>query len=249
MLPVLRGDAGRRRGGLPPGRRHALRGDHRVPARRRALPGAVARALRPLRAGDPRASLLRGRGRCATWSTSTTTSASSSCLFDGVAEPVDGALQPDLSRPGNGLELERADAERYATKEQPMCIASRCADALGNLRAGRMQQTLAAAAAAERAAAGVRDLPRALQGLVRRQLDVDADRPHAAAYRGGRRRPCSPSGRRARCSRPSRRSTPRTDWSASSRTCAGCTASPAAAQADVQPGDGPAAARARARSC
>jgi L-alanine-DL-glutamate epimerase-like enolase superfamily enzyme len=35
-------------------------------------------------------------------------------LFDGVLEPVDGALRPDLSRPGNGLELKRADAERYA---------------------------------------------------------------------------------------------------------------------------------------
>ena len=35
-------------------------------------------------------------------------------LFDGVIEPVDGALHPDLSRPGNGLELRRADAERYA---------------------------------------------------------------------------------------------------------------------------------------
>jgi L-alanine-DL-glutamate epimerase-like enolase superfamily enzyme len=35
-------------------------------------------------------------------------------LFDGVAVPVDGALHPDLSRSGNGLELRRADAERYA---------------------------------------------------------------------------------------------------------------------------------------
>ncbi|HEY3766883.1 MAG TPA: enolase C-terminal domain-like protein [Gaiellales bacterium] len=35
-------------------------------------------------------------------------------LFDGVAEPVDGALHPDLSRPGNGLELRHADAGRYA---------------------------------------------------------------------------------------------------------------------------------------
>jgi L-alanine-DL-glutamate epimerase-like enolase superfamily enzyme len=35
-------------------------------------------------------------------------------LFDGVPEPLDGALHPDLSRPGNGLELRRADAERYA---------------------------------------------------------------------------------------------------------------------------------------
>jgi L-alanine-DL-glutamate epimerase-like enolase superfamily enzyme len=35
-------------------------------------------------------------------------------LFDGVLEPVDGALVPDPSRPGNGLELKRADAQRFA---------------------------------------------------------------------------------------------------------------------------------------
>jgi L-alanine-DL-glutamate epimerase-like enolase superfamily enzyme len=35
-------------------------------------------------------------------------------FFDGVPDPVDGALHPDLSRPGNGLELRRADAGRYA---------------------------------------------------------------------------------------------------------------------------------------
>jgi L-alanine-DL-glutamate epimerase-like enolase superfamily enzyme len=35
-------------------------------------------------------------------------------LFDGVLEPVEGALRPDRSRPGNGLELKRADAARYA---------------------------------------------------------------------------------------------------------------------------------------
>ena len=35
-------------------------------------------------------------------------------LFDGVLEPKDGSLEPDRSRPGNGLELKRADAERYA---------------------------------------------------------------------------------------------------------------------------------------
>jgi L-alanine-DL-glutamate epimerase-like enolase superfamily enzyme len=35
-------------------------------------------------------------------------------LFDGVLEPRDGALHPDLTRPGNGLELKRADAARYA---------------------------------------------------------------------------------------------------------------------------------------
>jgi hypothetical protein len=35
-------------------------------------------------------------------------------LFDGTLEPVDGSLRPDLLRAGNGLELKRADAERYA---------------------------------------------------------------------------------------------------------------------------------------
>jgi hypothetical protein len=35
-------------------------------------------------------------------------------LFDGVARPLEGALAPDLSRPGLGLELKRADARRYA---------------------------------------------------------------------------------------------------------------------------------------
>jgi L-alanine-DL-glutamate epimerase-like enolase superfamily enzyme len=35
-------------------------------------------------------------------------------LFDGVATPRAGMLTPDLGRPGNGLELKRADAERYA---------------------------------------------------------------------------------------------------------------------------------------
>jgi L-alanine-DL-glutamate epimerase-like enolase superfamily enzyme len=35
-------------------------------------------------------------------------------LFDGVLEPCDGALEPDRTRPGHGLELRRGDAERYA---------------------------------------------------------------------------------------------------------------------------------------
>ena len=35
-------------------------------------------------------------------------------LFDGVPQPVNGALRPDLSRPGIGLELKRTDAERFA---------------------------------------------------------------------------------------------------------------------------------------
>ena len=36
-------------------------------------------------------------------------------LFDGVLAPDAGALRPDRSRAGNGLELKRADAERYAS--------------------------------------------------------------------------------------------------------------------------------------
>jgi L-alanine-DL-glutamate epimerase-like enolase superfamily enzyme len=35
-------------------------------------------------------------------------------LFDGTLEPENGRLVPDRSRPGHGLELRRADAERYA---------------------------------------------------------------------------------------------------------------------------------------
>ena len=35
-------------------------------------------------------------------------------LFDGTLEPEEGRLRPDRSRPGHGLELKRADAERWA---------------------------------------------------------------------------------------------------------------------------------------
>lgn len=35
-------------------------------------------------------------------------------LFDGALTPVSGKLEPDLSRPGLGLEWKRRDAERYA---------------------------------------------------------------------------------------------------------------------------------------
>jgi L-alanine-DL-glutamate epimerase-like enolase superfamily enzyme len=34
-------------------------------------------------------------------------------LFDGAARPARGALHPDLSRPGMGLEFKRQDAERF----------------------------------------------------------------------------------------------------------------------------------------
>jgi L-alanine-DL-glutamate epimerase-like enolase superfamily enzyme len=35
-------------------------------------------------------------------------------LFDGVVEPVGGALRPDRSRAGNGLALKRKEIERWA---------------------------------------------------------------------------------------------------------------------------------------
>jgi L-alanine-DL-glutamate epimerase-like enolase superfamily enzyme len=37
-----------------------------------------------------------------------------SMLFDGVLEPEDGALRPDRTRAGNGLELKREEAARWA---------------------------------------------------------------------------------------------------------------------------------------
>jgi L-alanine-DL-glutamate epimerase-like enolase superfamily enzyme len=36
-------------------------------------------------------------------------------IFDGVSDPADGALKPDLERCGLGLVLKRADLERFAT--------------------------------------------------------------------------------------------------------------------------------------
>ena len=37
-----------------------------------------------------------------------------SMFFDGFRQPVNGELSPDLSRPGMGIELKRADADRFA---------------------------------------------------------------------------------------------------------------------------------------
>ena len=53
-------------------------------------------------------------GRCATWSTSTTTPASSSCSSTARSIPSDGALRPDPDRPGLGIELKTRDAEEFA---------------------------------------------------------------------------------------------------------------------------------------
>jgi L-alanine-DL-glutamate epimerase-like enolase superfamily enzyme len=37
-----------------------------------------------------------------------------SMLFDGLPQVIGGELVPDLTRPGNGLELKRADAQKFA---------------------------------------------------------------------------------------------------------------------------------------
>lgn len=34
-------------------------------------------------------------------------------VFDGALDPTGGALRPDCTGPGLGLDLKRADAERY----------------------------------------------------------------------------------------------------------------------------------------
>ncbi len=36
-----------------------------------------------------------------------------SMLFDGVPQPENGALKPDLTRPGMVLEFKHADAQQY----------------------------------------------------------------------------------------------------------------------------------------
>ncbi len=37
-----------------------------------------------------------------------------SMFFDGVLQPINGELRPDLSRPGMGIELKQADVQRFA---------------------------------------------------------------------------------------------------------------------------------------
>ena len=112
---VLRADARRRRGRRAPGRRHPLRRDHRAAARRRAVPRAQACRCR-CTAGPPihlhpalaleqfvHLEYFHDHVRI------------ERLLFDGVVEPRRRrARARPRTRPGIGLELKRADAERYA---------------------------------------------------------------------------------------------------------------------------------------
>jgi L-alanine-DL-glutamate epimerase-like enolase superfamily enzyme len=42
-------------------------------------------------------------------------------LFDGALVPVDGALRPDLARPGLGIELKTVDGARFVVHESGRC--------------------------------------------------------------------------------------------------------------------------------
>jgi L-alanine-DL-glutamate epimerase-like enolase superfamily enzyme len=61
-----------------------------------------------------RACLLCARAGLATSNISTTTRGLNRCFFDGALIAQDGALAPDPSRLGLGIEFKRADAQRYA---------------------------------------------------------------------------------------------------------------------------------------
>ena len=175
-----------RRGRLPAGRRHPLRGDHRLPAGGRALPGALARALAHC---GPRSTLhpcCARRGASPPRVLPRPRAHRARCCSTASLEPHRRRASARPLAPGNGLELKRADAERYAARRSPMMSHAR----RRTLRTrGRDAEGCCAATVAVACLSapplGVRDLPRALQGLVRRQVDVDADRADPAADRAG----------------------------------------------------------------
>ena len=97
----------------------ALRGDHRFLADRGSLLGpfsAIVGALRPVAS---RARLLRGIARAPPGIFSRPCPHRAACCSMASAAPVDGALVPDLSRPGIGLELKVADARRFVVWTSP----------------------------------------------------------------------------------------------------------------------------------
>ena len=188
------------------------------------------------RRSSPRTHCAASTG-CGTSSTSTTTCASRRLLFDGVLEPVDGDARPG---PFAGRSRARAEARRGA--------------AVGGVKLARQPPRRPHAAAPGRADRGLgagaraRGLPRALQGLVRRQVDVDAARADPAAHRGrrcgrllregGAHRAAGRLGA-LRARRPRRDRHARAGRAQAARRLQG---------GALQPRDGAAAARARARS-
>ena len=111
---LFREHARRQGGGLPAGRRHALRRRHGLSARGRLVRGASSRHIRPLRAVAASACGLRGAAlRHLEWFHDHVRI--EQMLFDGAPVAKDGTITPDLSRPGHGLDFRAADAARYAT--------------------------------------------------------------------------------------------------------------------------------------
>ena len=110
LLPAdARGRGGRR----APGRRHPMRRDHRAAARGRAVPRPRGAAVAPLRPVDPPAPGDRAR-ELRPPRVLPRPRADRAHAVRRRGDPVDGAIAPDLDRPGIGLELKRGEAERYA---------------------------------------------------------------------------------------------------------------------------------------
>ena len=110
---VLRRDDRGRRGRRAAGGRHALLRHHRLPQDVGDLRGALDAALRALRAVAARAPRLRLAAAAAP-RYFFDHARIESMLFDGALTPRDGALHPDRSRPGHGVELKESDARRFA---------------------------------------------------------------------------------------------------------------------------------------
>ena len=96
------------------GRRLALRRRHRVSARGCAGGGAQPAALGALRSLAARCTSAARYPMLWPIEYFHDHARIEHMLFDGAVAPIDGALHPDLSRPGIGLDFKRQDARRFA---------------------------------------------------------------------------------------------------------------------------------------
>ena len=199
---VLPADARGRRGRRAAGRRHPLRRDHRAAAGRRAVPRARPAAVAALRPGRSTCIRRPRSSSSCTSSTSTTTSGSSTCCSTAWSSRATGRSCPDLDAAG-----QRARAQ--ARGRGALCALSVTSDSAPTTPpsgprsgGGATSATGGCSARSPRATAfsalplGTRDLLRALPGVVRRQVDVDAGRALAGADRRRRGRRAAPSARR-----------------------------------------------------
>ena len=227
---------------VPAGRRHALRRDHRPPrgrprsarrtssrSRRTARPQLHAHAvLRDRAAGPPRV-LPRSRPHRAT-------------ALRRRADPADGALRPDLDRPGLGIELKPRDAERFARmrrrRRAPLRAGAQPAPRPGAAAAVRRHGGRGAAARARRSTSSTTAAPSATSGCGPRSCCRRRWRPPASPgwSPSARRGPWLPAVSALYALNGAR---------ASTCTCAACAQARRPARASVQPRDGPAAAGAR----